>query len=103
LHRIVSAQGVKSGKPHSFINQGGADLDHLVLRAQVELKAGHQRIKAGLINIAFPVTAGEGGNDLNGVMLAMCKLFPEAGSQSALIQTLPFSETYLLDHRAGIK
>jgi hypothetical protein len=66
LHRIVSAQGVSRGKPHSFINQGWADLDDFVLRAQVELKASHQRIKAGLINVAFPVTAGEGGRDLNG-------------------------------------
>jgi hypothetical protein len=44
----------------------GADLDYFILSAQVELKASHQRSKAGLINIALPVTAGEGRNDLNG-------------------------------------
>jgi hypothetical protein len=57
---------VNRRKPHSFINQGWPDLNHLVLRAKVELKSGYQRVKAGLINIAFSVTAGEGGNDLNG-------------------------------------
>jgi hypothetical protein len=61
LDGIVSAQGVRLGKTHSFIDQRWADLDHLVLRAQVEVKASHQHVKAGLINGAFPVPAGEGG------------------------------------------
>jgi hypothetical protein len=65
LYRIVSAQCVRLGKPHRFINQGPPDLNYFVLRAKVELKSGHQCVEAGLINIAFSVTAGEGGNDLD--------------------------------------
>jgi hypothetical protein len=65
LDRIISAQSMLLRKPHSFMNQGRTDLNHLVLGVQVELESVDEDVKVGLINITLSVTTGKGGNNLH--------------------------------------